>query len=92
MTAKARVAWIVEIEDHACVAFADTRAKAKWIAVASWRDAGYGTNGRWPHVQAWRAKCYDEFSGKDDGPKAWCEDYVLESIRNNNRKGRMTED
>lgn len=43
-----KVCWQVTLEDHVCYAYAPTRSAAKWVAVSSWREAGYGSDGRWP--------------------------------------------
>ncbi len=43
-----RLAWEVEINGLSCIVFAETKAKARWIAVHSYREAyGHG-RGYWP--------------------------------------------
>ena len=52
-------AWIVEIHGLKAVVFAETRAKAKWIAVQSYWEA-FNCRGCWPNPKARRAKQYDD--------------------------------
>lgn len=71
---------MVELEDFApVVVFAETRSRAKWIAVYRWRDANFGTDGRWPSpLRAIRARRLDNSSLNTDGNKSsvFMVDYV----------------
>ncbi len=71
-----RLAWIVELEEHRCLVFAATWAKAKWAAVAAWREAGYGTDGRWPFLKGGRSERHDCNLLKDVEPHCWNLDYA----------------
>ncbi len=53
--ADAPVAYRIDINSMSGVAFATTQAKARWIAVSSYWEAGYGRKGLWPSVSAARA-------------------------------------
>jgi len=72
------LAWIVEIHSMTCVVFAPNKAKAQWIATASYWEA-YGKNG-WPRAKAFRAKPYDNSRLRFKKQKAWCEDYVMDEM------------
>ena len=50
----ALLAWDVEVNGLCAVAYATTRAKARWQAVKAYWAAGYGHRGEWPNVQARR--------------------------------------
>ncbi len=78
ITSDAKLAWTVEIHDMTCVVFAATKAKAQWIATKSYWEA-YGRNG-WPRAVAWRAKPYDKSRLRFEPPKAWGEEYVMDTI------------
>lgn len=73
-----KVAWIVEVNDFTCVVFATTRPKARWIAVAGHRDAGYSRRGEWPSTYVRRAAHYDRCVLRDRGPVPWTETHVME--------------
>lgn len=75
----AKVAWKVEINDMTCVVFAATKPKAQWIAVRCYWDAFGRRLGEWPRAKAWRAPTYNRSCLRFDPPKAWCEDYVMDS-------------
>jgi hypothetical protein len=68
------VAWGVEIHDGNAIVFAETKAKARWIAVKAYWDA-YGRNG-WPRAVAWREPRFDQSALKDKEQRAWTRDYV----------------
>ena len=53
------VGWKVEVDGVPCIVFAETKTKARWKAVAAYREAGYGRRGEWPRVTAWRAEEFD---------------------------------
>jgi hypothetical protein len=74
-----RVAWTVEIHSMTCVVFATTKAKAQWIATKGYWEA-YTNNG-WPRAKAFRAEHYDRSPLRFDPPKAFSEEWVLESIQ-----------
>ena len=71
-----RVCWEVEIEGMSCFVFATTFAKAKWIAVRSYREAGYGSDGRWPYVTAVRRERHDKSPARLQPARAYGEDYL----------------
>ena len=76
-TAKPKaVAWRVEINSLGCIVFAATKAKAKWIAVRSWREAGYGHRGEWPSIQCGRRPDLDGKLGWRNGMSAYVEDQI----------------
>ena len=74
--ANRRVAWRVAVDGEACIVYHTTRAKAKWVAVAAWRLAGYGSDGRWPHVGCARAPELDNGPLWSEQPCAYREDYA----------------
>ncbi len=75
-----KVAWTVEIHDMSCVVFATTKPKAQWIATRSFWDAGYGRKGEWPRAKAFRAKTYDKSRLRHEPPKAFGEEYVMDTL------------
>lgn len=72
------IAWHVEVDSMTCIVFAPTLPKAKWIAVKGYRDAGYGRKGEWPPVSAGRAERFDRSPLRNQPPRPWTEDYVLD--------------
>ena len=73
-------AWIVTIDNIDAVVFAPTRGKASWIAVRSYREAGYGTRNEWPSVRVARAKRYDVSRCQNNPDRCWDEHYVSGTI------------
>lgn len=73
------LAFEVEIHSLTCVVFAATPAKARWIAVRSYWEAGYGRgSGTWPRPKATRAPAFDNCQLKDRGGRAWVPEYIRE--------------
>jgi hypothetical protein len=71
------LAFEVEINSMTCVVFASTPAKARWIAVKSYWEAGYGRgSGTWPRAKAKRVPHLDKSPLRDREQKAWCPDYA----------------
>ena len=61
------VAWIVDIFAFPeVVCFATSEAKAKWIAIKAYRNAGYGSRGSWPDIICKRGSDYDRFINRPD--------------------------
>jgi hypothetical protein len=52
------VAWEVEINYLSCVAFAPTKAKARWLAIKAYWDAYSRTKG-WPNTSIARRPQWD---------------------------------
>lgn len=75
------VAWTVEIKSMTCVVFAATKPKAQWIATKAYWEAYGRRKGEWTRAVAWRAKPYDQSRLRFEPPKAWCEDYVMDTIQ-----------
>ena len=73
------VCWGVEIYEMTTYVFATTKAKAQWIAVRGYREAGFGRSGQWPPARAFRAPRYDACTLKDQPGRCWGEDYVMEN-------------
>lgn len=73
------LAWTVEINSLSCVVFAETQAKAQMIATQSYWDAFGRRKGHWPRAKAWRAKPYDKSRLRFEPPKAYTEEYVMDS-------------
>jgi hypothetical protein len=48
------LAWEIEINSMTCIVFAATEPKARWLAVKSFWEAGYGHRGVWPRPSARR--------------------------------------
>jgi len=72
------VAWRVEINDMSCIVFASTKAKANWIAVKGYWNAGYGRGpGNWPRPKAARAHRFDKSRLRHDKKQVWSYDYVM---------------
>ena len=57
--APASVAFKVDIDGTPCIVFDLTAAKAKWVAVKAYREAGYSRRGVWPQMSIKRAPEYD---------------------------------
>jgi len=74
------VAWFVEVDSMTCIVFATTVAKAKWVAVNGYRNAGYGRRGTWPPVSVGRASRFDSSPLRFKEPRPWTEDYVLDTL------------
>lgn len=71
------VAFGIEINSMSGIAFTTTAAKARWIAVSSYWEAGYGRKGLWPSVQAWREPRLDgRASNITDFKKVYAEEYL----------------
>lgn len=71
------LAWEVEINYMTCVVFAPTAAKARWIAVRGYWNAGYGRGpGTWPNPKERRAPHLDHCSLADQGPKCWMPEHA----------------
>lgn len=76
----ARLAYSVELDGDLCICFGPTKAAAKWQAVRSWREAGYGKRGDWPKtLRAARRPEYDSFIWADRR-NAWAEEYVAGAL------------
>lgn len=73
------LAWTVEVDFMTCVVFAATKAKAQWIATRSYWNAFGRRKGEWPRAKAYRAKPYDKSRLRFEPPKAWIEEYVMDS-------------
>ena len=73
---KPLLAYRVEIEGSHCICFAASAAKARWIAVKSYWEAGYGRKGVWPRPTAARCPIYDNHSLKKQPNRAYSEDYL----------------
>lgn len=71
-----RLAYEVEINSLSCVVFAETPAKARWIAVKGYWEAGYGRKGLWPRPKASRVPWLDNSPLRDRERKAWCPEYA----------------
>lgn len=70
------LAWEVEINSLLLIVFAPTKPKARWIAVRSYREAGYGREGVWPPVTAKRVPSLDKSSLRHRAQKAWAPEYA----------------
>jgi len=81
MSEHKRVAWIVEIDGEICIAFAETRSKAQWIATRTYWDAFGRVKGKWPKVRACRAKTYDNSYLAQKPQTAFTEEHVMETIK-----------
>jgi hypothetical protein len=76
-TALPVVAWEVEIYSMRCIVFATTAPKARWVAVRSYWEAGYGQKGMWPRPHAARCSAFDKsYLAQEDATKAYTWDYV----------------
>lgn len=53
------LAYRVTIDDMSCIVFAPTPAKARWMAIKSYWEAGYGRPRVWPRPSAVRTPHYD---------------------------------
>lgn len=71
-----RLAFEVDIQFMRCIVFAATPAKARWIAVRSFWDAGYGCKGQWPNAKAVRVPRLDASSLREREAKAWVPEYA----------------
>jgi len=70
------LAWDVEIHDLHCIVFAETKAKAQWVATKSYWEAYGRRKGEWPRARAVRAPRHDNSRLGLEPPKAYSEDYV----------------
>ncbi len=75
-----KVAWRVTIDDKSCIVFAPTKPKARWIAVRSYREAGYGRPDVWPNAVAAREPMYDGSRLAERESRAWTEEYAQETV------------
>jgi hypothetical protein len=78
--ALALLAFNVEIDSVHCIVFAATKAKARWIAVKGYREAGYNSHGGWPNAVAHRIPRLDNSPLKQRPAQCWAPDYA-ESIK-----------
>ena len=69
------LAFEVEVNGFVTVVFAESAAKAKWIAVAGYWDA-YGKNQGWPELHCRREPLFDGHPLAKQGRKCWGPDYV----------------
>jgi hypothetical protein len=76
MTTDEKLAWTVTVSGMDCVVFATTSAKARWIAVRSYWDAGYGNHGQWPNCRAKRYPILDKSPLRDKPQRAWVPEYA----------------
>lgn len=72
------LAYHIVIDDHDCFVFAETAAKARWIAVRGYWEAGYGRQGTWPSVFSKRAPQYDRSRARHGNRWAFSLDHILE--------------
>ena len=72
------VAWSVEIDSMSCVVFAATAAKARYVAVRAYWEAGYGSRRTWPRAVAWREPRFDASPLKARPNNCYCREYVQE--------------
>lgn len=71
-----RLAWRVFVDDMSCIVFAMTSSRAKWVAVSSYWEAGYGWRGQWPNTRTERVPVLDK-SPKRLGPqRPLCEEHA----------------
>lgn len=76
-TEQPKLAWEVAINDMRCVVFAATKPKARWIAVRSYWDTGYGRgSGNWPSCRAWRVHVLDSSPLRHQPAKAWAPEFA----------------
>ena len=68
--------WHVEINSMSCIVFAESKPKARWIAVKSYWEAGFGRRRAWPRPTVWRAEQYDNSPLRDHFQRAWSEEHV----------------
>ena len=78
------VAWCVALDDTECYCFAETAPKARWKAVHCWREAGYGSDGRWPSVKASRCPRFDH-NRLIESPNARNGCFTYDSMMDNHR-------
>lgn len=71
------LAWETTVNDMTAVTFAATAAAARWNAVKSYREAGYGRPGQWPPVKAKRLPMLDDSPLKAQGRKCWVPEYAM---------------
>ncbi len=69
-------AYDVSLNSEHCIVFAETPAKAKWIAFRGYKDAGYQTYNSWPPTTVKRIPRYDKCRLVDSPPRPWTPDYV----------------
>ena len=74
------LAWFVDVNSMTCIVFATTSAKAKWVAVRGYWDAGYGRKGTWPPVSIDRAERFDHSPLRMKKPQPWTTDYVADTL------------
>ena len=72
------LAWEVVIAgDMGCITFAATAAKARWNAVHSYWEAGFGRHRKWPSVRAKRVPSLDNSPLRDKSArKCWVPEYA----------------
>lgn len=62
--------------DFYSITFAHSVAAARWNAVRSYRDAGFGRPGQWPNVKAKRIQCLDGSVLRHQGRRCWVPEYA----------------
>ncbi len=72
------LAWEVTINgEMTCIVFTTTAPKARWMAVNSFRSAGFGRPNQWPNVKAKRIPVFDDSPLRDrPGRRCWIPEYV----------------
>lgn len=80
ITKAMKLAFEVTISDMCCIVFSETPAKARWQAVKSYWDAGYGRNGVWPRPAAARVPRLDGSPLRNERQKAWVPEYAESTI------------
>ena len=75
------VAWDVCVDGWAsAIVFAETAPKAKWLAVRSYWDAGYGEKGSWPACGTKREPRFDKHSKCVAPGGPYCRPYIEDTL------------
>jgi hypothetical protein len=75
----APLAYAVSIDDLTCIVFASTKPQARWVAVRSYWDAGYGSRRIWPSAHAIRRPDLDSSPLRNAERMAYAPEYVTPS-------------
>ena len=73
------LAYEVRIDGMRGIVFAESHAKARYIAALAYWDAGWCSRKVWPRIKSFRVPRYDGHPAAQRGPRAWSHEYLDEA-------------
>ncbi len=70
------LAFEVEIHSMRGIVFAETHAKARYIAALGYWEAGYCSRREWPRFTSKRIPRYDAHPWKNKGRRVWSPEFI----------------